>query len=267
MNIGQQILRWSAAAGVVAAGSALTPVVHAADPADKAETEIASPWSGSAALGFVASGGNTSSRSQNAEYTLKYAGADWVFSSAGKLVQQRSDVTIEAADGSTREESQTTAENYRVDLRTERRVDAANYLFGQAAFVKDLFGAVRTSTSQTVGYGRRLIARDTTALDLEIGAGARQEEEQTSRETNSEAIGQLALRLDTRLGERASVKQLLRVESGSDNTVTDSQTRMRLSVIGSLWAQLGFDLRHNSQTGPNESSTDTITSISLLWEF
>lgn len=230
---------------------------------------MASLWSGSAALGVVASGGNTKSQSHNAEFNLRYGLADspWVMLSNGKLVQSSSQVEIESADGSMREETQTTAENYRLDLRGERKIDDANYLFGQADFVKDLFASVRTSTSQTLGYGRRLLGSERQSLDLELGAGARQQEDQSTRRTRDEFIGELGLRFQSALGESSEISQLIGVQYGADNTVVDSQTRLKFTVIGSLAAQLGFDLRNNSESGPDEESTDTTTSISLLWSF
>lgn len=239
--------------------AAVSASAHAAD----------SPWSGNAAVGLVSSGGNTQSQSQNAEYGLLYGKADaaWAFSSAGKLLQSRSRVTTELADGSESEQTQTTAENYRANLRVERRLDAQNYFFTHADFVKDLFASVRTTTSQTIGYGRRLLARDDLSLDLELGAGARQEEAQETRTTVSEAIGQFGVRFAVKWGDRAQLSELVSVQYGEQNTVTDSQTRLKLAVVGSVWAQLGFDLRNNSDTGPDEEANDTTTSISLLWEF
>jgi len=228
-----------------------------------------SPWSGNASVGFVSSAGNTQSRSENIEYGLRYGAPDanWVFSSAGKLVQASSRVVTELADGTETEKTQTTAENYRVNLRGERKLDAKNYFYANADFVKDLFGSVRTSTSQTLGYGRRLIAREELSLDLELGAGARQEEAQETRETMNEGIGQFGLRFAKKWGDRAEFSELIAVQYGEENTVTDAQTRLKLAVVGSVWAQLGFDLRNNSDTGPDEVATDTTTSISVLWEF
>lgn len=229
----------------------------------------AGPMSGSAALGVVVSGGNTQSQSQNAEYSLRYELAEtaWVVLSSGKVLQSSSAVEIEKLDGTTRSDTQITAENYHVDLRAERTIDDSNYVFGQADFDKDLFAAVRTSTSQTLGYGRRLIAQEQRSLDLEFGAGARQQEDQSTRATRDEFIGELGLRFQSVLGESSEISQLLSVQYGEDNTVVDSQTRLKLTIIGALAAQLGFDLRNNSETGPDEKSTDTTTSISLLWSF
>ncbi len=228
-----------------------------------------SPWSGNASVGIVSSDGNTQSRSQNAEYGLVYGGADaaWAVSSAGKLVQARSRVITEMADGTETEKMQTTAETYRANLRLERRVNEQNYFYTNADFAKDLFGSVRTSTSQTLGYGRRLIARDALSLDMELGAGARQEEAQDTRETVSEAIGQLGVKFVKKWGDRAELSELIGVQYGKENTMTDSRTRLKLAVVGSVWAQLGFDLRNNSDTGPDEVATDTTTSVSVLWQF
>lgn len=228
------------------------------------------PWSGGVGAGIVATSGNTESRSQNVEYTLRYSAEEslWAWSSRGKLVQVSSQIEfVDQGTGESRKETQVTAENYRLDLRGERRLDAQNYLFGQADFVKDLFASVRTSTSQTLGYGRRLLASEERTLDVELGVGARQQEDQMSRESVDELIGQFALRFDTALGERARFGQQVQVQYGEENTVTDAKTKLKLSIVGALWAQLGFDLRHNSVASAGEESTDTTTSLSLLWEF
>ena len=251
--------------------AALCALLHASAlwAADATEAQVDGPWEGQLAAGVVATSGNSESRSQNLEYTLVYdqADDDWRFKSTGLALQVATEIEIEQLDGSTRSETRTTAENYRVDLRAERRIDEANYLFGTVDFRKDLFGAVRTSTSQTLGYGRRLIAREDTALDLEIGAGARQQELQEDGAENQEAIGELGLNFLTQFGDRLQLGQRINVKSGADNTVSEGQTRLRLAIIGALWAQLGFDVRHSAEVGAGEEATDTATSLSLLWEF
>lgn len=228
-----------------------------------------SPWFGKVAAGLVATSGNAESRSQNAEYELRYGlrGALWELSSRGALLQVRSEVLSTDADGEQRAAQQTTAENYRVDLRAERRVNAQNYVFAEAEYFKDLFASIRVSTTQTVGYGRRFLDTDTSSFDLELGVGARQQEVQATRESEDELVGQLTARYTWDPHERTSFSQRLSVQSGSENTVSESQTRIKFSVVGSLWTQLGLDVRHNSEVSEGLNSTDTRTSVSVLYEF
>lgn len=244
------------------------PAVSIADAANGSDAE-AGPWFGKVAAGLVATSGNAESRSQNAEYELRYGLADarWEFSSRGALLQVRSDVQSTDSDGQLQTAQQTTAENYRLDLRAERRVNEQNYVFAEAEYFKDLFASIRTSTTQTLGYGRRILDTSTSSLDLELGAGARQQELQATRESEDELVGQLTARYTWDPHDRTSLSQRLTVQSGSENTVSESQTRIKFSVVGALWTQLGLDVRHNSEVSEGLKSTDTRTSVSVLYEF
>nr|MBV6630010.1 DUF481 domain-containing protein [Oceanococcus sp. HetDA_MAG_MS8] len=255
---------------IVAGCGAVSVLVFTALGAQAAEAESQpNPWFGKVAAGLVATSGNAESRSQNAEYELRYGREDalWELSSRGALLQVRSEVQNTDADGEVRSDQQTTAENYRLDVRAERRVNEQNYVFAEAEYFKDLFASIRTSTTQTLGYGRRLLNTDTTSFDLELGAGARQQELQATRDSEDEFVGQLTARLSWDPHERTSLTQRVTVQSGSENTVSESQTRIKFSVIGALWTQLGLDVRHNSQVSEGLESTDTRSSVSVLYEF
>ncbi|MFW5824378.1 MAG: DUF481 domain-containing protein, partial [Marinobacter sp.] len=129
-------------------------------------------------------------------------------------------------------------------------------------------------SSATAGYGHRVWEQgDTTFLDLSVGAGYRfnkleAADEDGDRDKN-EAIGRFAGQFDFALSENALFRQKLGTEFGLDesNVITESETALHASVIGDLSLKLAYRVTHISDAPRESESTDTETSVSLLYGF
>lgn len=223
-----------------------------------------SPWGGKIAVGAIAASGNSESSTFNFEFGLSYDKDIWHNALKASALQARSETEDDA--GNT--EKRTTSERYVVGLRSAVDFTENDYLFVQLDFEKDLFGGVRERTAQTIGYGRRVLNGEAHKLDLELGAGARQllaQEEDAQRE--SEVVGRAGLVYAWQISDTSRFGQTITTEYGDTNTYTESVSELRLSVIGGVYANLAFTVKHNSDVPVDTERTDTISSVSLSYEY
>ena len=218
-----------------------------------AAQEEEGPWAGTAKLGYLATSGNTDNSTLNAGFTVSYSVDDWKHSFAA--------IAISSAEGNT-----TTAEAYEADWKSERNLSEKSYLFGQLDWRKDRFSGFATQFSQTVGYGRRLIDSEVHKLNGEIGFGARQSELIDGTD-EKEGIIRAGLDYTWQLSETAAFTQVLTIESGQENTYTESVTALSAQVVGNLALVASYTIKNNSDVLPLIEKTDTYTALSLEYIF
>ena len=216
-------------------------------------TAIAGSWSGHVDLGFNDTGGNSDTTSLNAALGAGYATGKWKHGLELKALRSEDSDVVNA-------------ERYEATGKSKYALSDISYLFGQLDYEQDEFSGVYRRTSETLGYGRTLLDRKPHKLVGEISAGASQVEFQDG-DKQSGAIARLGLEYDWAISETAKFEQNLSVESGAINTYVESETSLKFAVTGSLYAKLGYVLKHNSEVPAGTSSTDTVSSVSLSYEF
>ena len=230
--------------GLALAGSALG---QTSSPGD--------PITGKAALGYLATSGNTESRSMNAAFSLDYARVNWTHGFDLAAVAASTDDT-------------TTAEAYQFQYEARRGFGEVkeNFLFTALDWKRDRFSGFREQLSETVGYGRRLIASDRHTFDAGLGLGARQAERRSGVEER-EAIVRGTSDYRWTLSDTARFDQSLVVESGSSNTMVETRSALRAQVMGRVALVLSYRFKRNSSVGAESVSTDRFSSISLEYAF
>lgn len=209
--------------------------------------------SGKAAFGYLATSGNTQSTNTNASLALDYVLPNW-----------RHGFDISAVAASSNEE--TTAEAYLFDYEARRAFGANHFLFTALDFKRDRFSGYREQVSQTVGYGRRLVARERHVLDGGLGFGARQSELQDGTEED-DAIVRGTMSYFWTMTDTTEFEQSLVVESGSTNTSFESRSALRARIIGDISLVLSYRFKHNSNVPPEAENADRFSSIALEYAF
>ena len=218
-----------------------------------AAEEDKSPWAGKAKLGYLATSGNTDNSTLNAGFGISYSVDDWKHSFTA--------VAIGSAQGNT-----TTAEAYEAGWKSERNLSEKSFLFGQLDWRKDRFSSYEKQFSQTVGYGRRIIDSEAHKLNVEIGAGARQSKRIDGTD-ESETIIRGGLDYKWQLSETAAFTQGITIESGQENTYTESVTALSAQLVGNLALVASYTIKNNSDVLPLIEKTDTYTALSLEYIF
>ncbi|MFT4047016.1 MAG: DUF481 domain-containing protein [Solimonas sp.] len=215
----------------------------------------AEPWSGDFALGYLATTGNSETSSLNAKGDLIYSAAPWKN-------------TLTASALGTYADDVSSAEAYTASDQVDYNFTSGNYAFGLVEWNKDLFASIREKTSEVVGYGRHVLAGPVHVLDLEVGAGARQlQTNDTPRERENDMIGRGALKYQWNISPTATFSEAAKIESGASNTYLESVTQLKLAIIGSLFANLSYTVKNNSETSDDTKHTDTETAVTLSYEF
>jgi putative salt-induced outer membrane protein len=212
------------------------------------------PWWGEASAGVLSTSGNTDTRTMNANFTLNYQQDAW---RNAFLAQSQF-----AADS-----GETTAEHYLVTDKVDYTFYQQNYAFLAADFEKDLFGGIRQRTSQTAGLGRHFLTGPANFLDIELGAGAREQQQQESREKDTDLIARFGVDYQYKINGNSGFHETIKVESGEANTFSQSVTELKLYVIGNLFAAITYTFQHNTSVDTGVKHTDTTTALNFSYAF
>ena len=220
---------------------------------EEEQEEDTGPWSGKAALGYLATSGNTENTNMNSLFEIGYATGRWnhLFNALAVYAT---------------EDEGTTAEAYEWGWKSEFSFTEFNYLFGRLNWRKDRFSSYESQFSQTAGYGRRLLNNERHKLDAEIGAGARQSELVDGSNEN-EAILRGGLKYVWSMTDNSEFREALNVEAGAENTYIESITAVSASLVGNLALVASYTIKHNTEVLPGLEKTDTWTAVSLEYLF
>lgn len=252
----------AAAAAAAPAGSETAPETTAAASAAVVPEDLADKplpavpiWAGDFALGFLATSGNTRSRSLNGKSKLIYAHEVW------KNSFTASAINAHTVDGSA-------TEYYTVENQTDWHFETRDYGFLALEWRTDLFATIRQHDSASVGLGRHLLLGPVHQLDVELGSGLRQElSNDEPRRRRTEAISRGAVHYLWSFSPHSSFAQELQVESGGHNTYVEAVSELKSAVVGNLYMGLSHTLKFNSQLADDARHTDTYTAFNLSYKF
>ncbi len=160
----------------------------------------------------------------------------------------------------------TTAERYTFGYKADRKISDYDYLFGAFRYDDDRFSGFDFQSSLTAGYGRRLFKHSRSHLDVEVGAGYKFSETVDGASQN-QVIGRFYGDYEYKVSDNALFSQTLLIEPGSDNTFTESVTAFKVGFAEKLALKLSLTARNNSDTPAGTTSTDTISTASVVYSF
>jgi putative salt-induced outer membrane protein len=234
----------------------LATVVHAEpapEPVDAVPPAAASPWSGEVEFGLIRTTGNSSSNSVNGKAQVQYERARWIHSASLAALNSTSNGV-------------TTARSYTFNGKSKFSLQQREYVFANLLYQADHLSGYRSQVSETLGYGRRVIDRPRLFLDLEAGGGARQSQPKTGPNVN-EFIARGLGNLEWKIGTNSVFSQNLTIESGRNNTQTQSVTALKAKVEGNLAMKLSYTVKHNTFVPAGNVNTETIASAALVMDF
>lgn len=248
----------------------------AATAALLASTAIAEekrPWDVEVDVGAIATAGNTETTSLQAKMDAKQNRAKWENQYILSALFKEDEV--EQEDGSSSKEK--TAEKYFGSVKSAYLLGVEkSYLFGFASHTHDEFGAYRTYSTVSVGYGDWLYSTPTLNWFVEAGPGyfegekVIESEDGVSPSTLSDESGAIlraATALEWKITSTAEFKQVLSVETGSDNTRLLSETSLSTSISEAMKMKVGFSIANDSDVAPGKEKTDTTTFVNLVYNF
>lgn len=234
-------------------GLLFTAALVLSAPLFAAEEEESKPLEGNVKLGYLATSGNTETSTLNTGFEAAYTLERWKHEAAAAAIYSE-------------DSSVTTAEAYEASWRSGWDLTERDFLFGKLSWRTDRFGGFNTQFSQTVGYGRKILTGKVHTLTADVGAGARQSEDQLDVSTN-EFILAGGLAYKWQFSETAEFSQTLMVEAGDSNTFSEAVSSVSTTLIGAFRLVASYTIRHNSDVPVGTEKKDTRTAISLQYDF
>jgi putative salt-induced outer membrane protein len=152
-------------------------------------------------------------------------------------------------------------------LQSNYLLSDKSYLFGKLRYEEDSFNGYDYQASLILGYGRQIIDTERTGLKLEAGIGWREGELEIITETNDETVGFLGLSFRQKIGSHSEFTQEFQVEGGSNNVYSESDTGFKVNIMENLAMKLSLLVKNNSDVPPDTEKTDTITAVTLVYNF
>jgi len=220
-------------------------------------------WTTSAELGAITTSGNTVGTSVTGKIDAKQELQQWsnqyIFSAFFKEDEKK-----DAEGNNVTEKS---AERYLISAKAAYKLENEfDKLFAFGSYTDDEFGAYTDYTTVAIGYGTRWYNVADKSLDVEIGPGYFSGK-RSSGETENGLIVRGAAAFKWTISESASFSQTLSVEYGDDNTRSIAETALLAKINGSLQMKAAFMVQNDSDVTAGKKSTDTQTSLTLVYSF
>ncbi|MGO2477310.1 MAG: DUF481 domain-containing protein [Pseudoalteromonas sp.] len=177
-------------------------------------------------------------------------------------------------------EEQRTNEKYSISAQGNYKLsNDYSHLFIYGSHVSDYFGAYRNESVISAGYGQRLINRSDMWLNAEVGPGYKyfqypdnstevdENGNSLAGESEGEIIALGKLDYNWQISDNAKFLQLVAVEYGDTNTKVRSETALLAKISGSLQMKVAYNITNNSDVADDKESTDTETSLTLVYSF
>ncbi len=238
------------------------------------------PWEVEVELGAIATSGNTQATSVHsklaAKQNLTKFRNEYILSSLFKEDEVLQDDNTKVKEKTADKYLISAKSAYLLESENPKDKDKSSYLFGFASYTHDKFGAYKTYETVALGYGDWLYSNETVNWFLEAGPGYFRGEKVVETgdpaepfifEKEQGALLRLATEFEWRFSQTAVFKQILSVETGSDNTRVLSETSVAASITNAMQMKVGFAVASDSKVAPGKEKTDTITSATLVYKF
>lgn len=230
----------------------------AAEAANNHEQEIRQAglfenWSGSGQLGAFRSTGNSSNMGITASLNLNRTGIDWSHKFAAQIDYQR-------ANG------QTTREQYLISYEPNYELSSDFYAYALGQYERDLFQGFSARYAASGGFGYHILETDSMTLNLQGGPAWRRTE-RTDGSIASDLSGFLSADYNWRISESLKLSQNLRTFLQSSNSTISSTTGLQAKVASNFSVGFNYSVEIDTDPPPGAVRTDTLSRVTLIYDF
>lgn len=223
---------------------------------------LAEGWKGQGEAGFVKAGGNT--ESENVNVGLKFAKEGEVWTN---------EFAIAALTASNNNVD--SAKSLSADYVLKRALTERSNIFFNLSYLDDDFDGFTEQTGAAIGYGYKVIDTEPVAWELGAGIGYRDTSELLLLEDGSRIEGRdlsgatFVVRSNYRnqLTDNTQFIDTFKADIGSDNTFVENEAALLVSMNDKFALKAGLIIRHNTDPAEGFDDTDTISSLSLVYNF
>ena len=216
-------------------------------------------WKGKGELGIVFARGNSDTDTANAKVDMATEGDRWKHGFGIALLR--------AANAGDK-----TAERYGVSWQSDYKISELTYWFNGLRYEQDKFSGFDYQASATTGLGRKFINTDRTKFSGQAGVGYRRSKLQPilpslRSTTDSGAIFRGDLNFEHALTDTTKIINKFVVEAGSDNTFASNDLSLQVKINDAFALSFGIGVRHNTDPPRGLKTTDTLTTVNLVYAF
>ena len=222
-------------------------------------------WTGKAELGILSTTGNTESKAANTKLDMVHDGSKW------KNTVGFAALYSEGAEFAT-------AERYEAGYQLDDKITDRFSWFGALRGEADRYSAFAYQVTASLGGSYQFIDSQTTKLSASLGAGYRRSQPQElvkldsgevidriKGDADSEPVATLSSAYEHSFTETTKLTNKFLAESGSDNTAVQDDLALSVNMTSTFALAVGFGVRYNSDPPPLAESTDTLTTVNLVY--
>ena len=217
-------------------------------------TAARADWTGKGELGFVQASGNTSNSTLDAKLKLSNTWDVW-----------KETLDLEALRAATN--GVDTAQRYLATSQTDYALTERSFLFGNLAYRRDKFSGFTYQLDASTGYGYKLIDTKTEKLSTQMGVGYGRLQYQNTDQTKSNAVVTAGLDYENALTDTTKVVDKFGYTAGSANQLMHNFLGLEVKMTTALALSVGLDIQHNSNPPAPKKTTDTLTTVNLVFGF
>lgn len=220
-------------------------------------------WKGRGELGGFRATGNTSNTGITASLTLNRQGIDWRHRFLGRVDYQRNSGVV-------------TREQYLARYEPNVNVSDNFYVYALAQYERDQFQGFDGRYAISGGMGYQAIKSDEVQLSFKAGPAYRVTEFVDGR-NESRIAGLIGIDFDWSITERLKLTQdtnAVAETGGSAVAIIDSRntsvnviTGLDAAIAKKLKARLSYAVEYNSDPAPGAVQTDTLSRVTLIYDF
>ena len=220
-------------------------------------------WSGKGEFGAFRATGNASDTGITTGITVDRQGIDWRHKLTARVDYQRSNGV-------------TTREQYLARYEPNVNISDRFYVYALAQYERDRFQGFSGRYAVSGGLGFQALKRDDVQLSVKVGPAYRVTQFVDGRE-DSRIAGLVGLDFDWDITDRLKLTQDTNAvaETGgsalaiidSQNTTLDLITGLNAKINSSLSARFSYAVEYNSNPPPGAVQTDTLSRVTLIYDF
>lgn len=211
-------------------------------------------WKGKGELGVVLARGNSETDTVNAKVEAARESDLWKHGFGLAALRATSD-------------GDRTAERYGGFWQTDYKFSPRTYAFGGLRYEDDRFSGFDYQASATAGIGHKFIDTDRTKLSGQAGVGYRRLKNAVTGQTDGDVIFGGEAKYEHALTETTKIIDKLVVEAGSDNTFVANDLSLEVKINAAFALSAAVGVRYNSDPPLGRKSTDTLTTVNLVYSY
>jgi putative salt-induced outer membrane protein len=227
---------------------------EAAKKSALSDNDMKKTWKGEGEFGFTQTSGNTDTQNLIGKLGINY-------------LKQRWEHKFNIDSLRTEDRNNLTAESYGLEFQSNYKWSKKQYWFNRIKYEDDRFSGYDYQTSISTGYGFNVFETKTTSLSLDIGVGFRQSQLIGAADAEQEPIAVASIDYSRKISDNTTFTQDFSIDAGSENIHSEANTGLKVSITDTIAMKLSYSLKNNSEVPAGIEKTDTISAVTLVYDF